>query len=219
MVAEMPATASAQSLFEALFGGLRRAVTRAPAFADPSQDSRTGEPYVGATSGNCVRLCDGRHFPVSGRGRMTAAEMCRSFCPAAPTQVFSSGAIDRAIGPNGRRYSELPNAFVYREKLVPDCTCDGKSPTGLVRFEETEDPTLRPGDIVATGQGLMVYGGDGRHAGGYTPISTSPSLSPKLREQLTATRVAPSRAEEVPDEADGEAQMSRNVNQRAQAAR
>jgi hypothetical protein len=115
------------------------------------------------------------------------------------------------------RYSDLPNAFVYRDKIVRDCTCDGKSPTGLVRFEGHDDPTLRPGDIVATGAGLMVYG-DGRLAGGYTPITSSPSVSPKLREQLTATRVAPGR-EETPDEADGEAQISRNVDQRAQASR
>jgi hypothetical protein len=222
-VAETPPPASAQGIFDALFGGIRRAMTppRAPAYSNPDHDVRAGEgSYAGgASSGNCVRLCDGRHFPVNGRGKMSAAEMCRAFCPSAPTQIFSGGNITRAVAPNGQRYSDLPNAFVYRDKLVPGCNCDGKSPTGLVRFEGHDDPTLRPGDIVATGEGLMVYG-DGRLAGGYTPISSSPSVSPKLREQLTATRVAPGRsAEEQPDEADGEAQMSRNVDQRAQASR
>ena len=36
---------------------------------------------------------------------------------------------------------QLPNAFVYREKIVADCSCDGKSPTGLVPFEAA---TIRP---------------------------------------------------------------------------
>lgn len=219
-VAEAPAPASAQGIFDALFGGFRRAMTpRASAYSDPSHDGRSGDAYAaGASSGNCVRLCDGRYFPVSGRGKMSAADMCRAFCPAAPTQIFSGGgSIANAIAPNGQRYSNLPNAFVYRDKIVRDCTCDGKSPTGLVRFEGHDDPTLRPGDIVATGEGLMVYG-DGRLAGGYTPITSSPSLSPKLREQLTATRVAPGR-QATPDEAGGEAPMSRNVDQRAQALR
>jgi hypothetical protein len=222
-VAELPASASAQGIFESLFGGFRRAFTpRAPSYADPNNDARSadGQYAGGYSSGQCVRLCDGRYFPVSGRGKMSAAEMCRAFCPSAPTQIFSGGNIAHSVAPNGQRYRDLPNAFVYREKLVADCTCDGKSPTGLVRFDGAEDPTLRPGDIVATGNGLMGYRSDTRGAE-FTPISNVPGMSPKLREQLTATRVAPGRsAEETPDpEADGEAMMSRNVPQRAQASR
>jgi hypothetical protein len=222
VVVEAPAPASAQGIFDALFGGIRRAMTptRAPSNADPNREAHAGEGVYagGASSGNCVRLCDGRHFPVNGRGKMSAVEMCRAFCPAAPTQIFSGGGIARAVAPNGQRYSDLPNAFVYRDKLVRDCTCDGKSPTGLVRFEGHDDPTLRPGDIVATGEGLMVYG-DGRLAGGYTPITSSPSVSPKLREQLTGTRVAPGRAEELPSETDGEATTIPEATPRPQAAR
>lgn len=219
-----PAVASAQGIFDILFGGLRRLSPSNPSSADPNRDGRSSDGIhhgaAGPSSGYCVRLCDGRYFPVNGRGRMSAAEMCRAFCPAAPTQIFSGGNIARAAAPNGQRYSDLPNAFVYREKMVADCTCDGKSPMGLVRFDETDDPTLRPGDIVATGSGLMSYRNDGRRAE-FTPISNTPGLSPKLREQLTATRVAPGRnAEDRPaPEADGEAMMSRNVDQRAQASR
>jgi hypothetical protein len=223
LVAEFSPAASAQGIFDALFGGFRRALApRAPSFADPSQDGRFADGHHGGgpSSGYCVRLCDGRYFPVNGRGRMSAAEMCRAFCPAAPTQIFSGGSIGRAIASNGQRYSDLPNAFVYREKLVAGCTCDGKSPTGLVRFAETDDPTLRPGDIVATGSGLMSYRSDGRHAD-LAPISDAPGLSPKLREQLTATRVAPGRSgEDAPDrQAEGETMMSRNADPRAPAAR
>ena len=94
------------------------------------------------------------------------------------------------MAPNGQRYTDLPNAFVYREKMVADCSCDGKSPIGLVRFEDAEDPTLRTGDIVATGSGLMTYRNDGRSVG-FRADRASPGLSPSLRQQLTATRVSP----------------------------
>jgi hypothetical protein len=185
---DMPATASAQNLFEAIFGGLRRAMTpRAPAAVNPNMHADGGA----ISSGYCVRMCDGRYFPVSGRGQMNAAEMCRAFCPATPTQIFSGGGgIANAVAPNGQRYSSLPNAFVYREKMVADCSCNATSPLGLVQFGEAEDPTLRAGDIVATQGGLMAYQGDGRHAD-FTPVNTAVGLSAKLKEQLTQTRVAP----------------------------
>lgn len=224
LVMEAPATASAQNIFEALFGGVRRAMTpRAAAPADLGNEMRSADGG-GASSGYCVRLCDGRYFPVSGRGRMNAAEMCRAFCPHAPTQIFSSGGnIANAVAPNGQRYSSLPNAFVYRDKVVADCSCTGKSPLGLVAFEDAEDPTLRPGDIVATNTGLMSYRNDGRHAE-FVPATSAPGLSAKLKEQLTQTRVAPGPSEAQAPATDGRAvaaplPASRNANHRAQARR
>jgi hypothetical protein len=221
--AEMPATASAQNLFEAIFGGFRRAMTpRAPAL-DPNGPVHSADGSA-VSSGYCVRLCDGRYFPVSGRGHMNAAEMCRAFCPAAPTQIFSGGgSIANSVAPNGQRYSALPNAFVYRDKIVPDCSCNGKTPLGLVQFEETDDPTLRSGDIVATQAGLMAYQGDGRH-GGFTPVDSKLGLPAKLKEQLTQTRVAPGPAEApavtaTDGRATDRAPVTRNVDPRAQAAR
>jgi hypothetical protein len=168
-----------------------------------------------------VRLCDGRYFPINQRGS-NAAELCKSFCPAAPTQVFSGSDLRYAVASNGKRYSEIPNAFVYRQKLVADCTCDGKSPTGLVQIDAREDPTLRPGDIVATGQGLMAYRSGNGATTQFSAISNTPGISANLRQQLSATRVAPGQQplEEPPNpKADGEAMMSRNAEQRSQASR
>jgi hypothetical protein len=223
LVVELPAAASAQNLIEAIFGGFRRALTpRAPA-ADPNGPVQSADGGA-ISSGYCVRLCDGRYFPVSGRGQMNAAEMCRAFCPAAQTQIFSGGgSIEHAVAPNGQRYSALPNAFLYRTKMVPDCSCNGKSPLGLVQFDEAEDPTLRAGDIVATQAGLMAYQGDGRHAG-FSPVDSRIGLPAKLKEQLTQTRVAAPAAVEAPAPAtDGRATdrapAARNVDPRAQAQR
>ena len=221
---------AAQGLFDFLFGGhVRRESPQVRSYADPNSDrpgsgtrslerrASHGEASVSGTA-YCVRLCDGRYFPISVRGN-AGAEMCKSFCPAATTKLFSGGDLRYASSSDGKRYTDLPNAYVYREKLVDGCSCDGKSPTGLVRLETENDPTLRPGDIVATGNGLMAYrGGNGQ----YSAISNTPGISAKLRAQLSATRVSNGRQplEEKPDpEADGEAMMSRNVNQRSQAAR
>jgi len=211
-VVEFSPAASAQNIFETLFGGFRRAMTpRAPAVA--------AHPDAGgSSSGYCVRLCDGRYFPVSGRGKMSAAEMCRAFCPHAPTQLFSGGNIANASAPGGLRYSNLPNAFLYRDKIVADCSCNGKSPLGLVPFEETDDPTLRAGDIVATHNGLMSYRGDGRHAE-FVPATSTPGLSQKLKDQLTATRVAPEPINAPRAATDGAGVTNRNGGQRERAAR
>lgn len=222
-----PASASAQSLFDLFFGGgMRRATAPASSsYADPRQDGRVSRtrysssgPYVGGSGiAYCVRLCDGRHFPIT-YSTGNAAEICKSFCPASPTKVFSGGAIDQAYSSDGKRYSDIPNAFVYRAKLVADCTCDGKSPTGLARLNANDDETLRQGDIVATNKGLMAYRGESRNTAQYTPINAS-SVSPAMRKQLLSTRVAPDRTAEEIKGAEEAAIVSRNIDQRNQAAR
>ena len=199
---------------------------RAPvsSYADPRHDrheqrSRSGGTHIGGGAAYCVRLCDGRHFPISNAGN--AAEICKSFCPASPTKVFSGGgAIENTYSSDGKRYSDIPNAFVYRAKLVPDCSCDGKSPTGLARVDAKHDDTLRQGDIVATDKGLMSYRGENRKAvAQFSPLKSASGLSSTMRRQLMATRVAPDRTREEMKGADDAAVTSRNVDQRSRAAR
>lgn len=229
LLALSSAPSNAQGIFDILFGGFKRQSAPTQSYVDPNAEPRSGDRAGqgdggGSFSGRglvyCVRLCDGRHFPLHNHAGANAAEMCRSFCPHAPTQIFSGSKIDYAVGAGGKRYSDLPNAFVYRAKMVGDCSCDGKSPTGLVRIDSRDDPTLRSGDILATGNGLMSYRVDARGAQ-FSTISNAPGLSANMRAQLTATKVSPGRpVEEAPDpEADGELAMSRNVDQRSQAAR
>ena len=68
------------------------------------------------------------------------------------------GNIDHATTENGKAYSELPNAFRYRNEIVAGCTCNGKDPVGLASIKVEDDPTLRKGDIVAGENGLLVAG-------------------------------------------------------------
>jgi hypothetical protein len=204
----LPASpASAQGIFDSLFG--RRPSAPASAYANPSPSfnpfnlfgPRAPEPQRPAELGVsfCVRTCDGRFFPVQQHAGLTPAQACSSFCPAAQTKIYNGGSIEQSVGPDGRGYTELSTAFAYREKIVPGCTCNGKDAFGLVSTPVDEDPTLRPGDIVATNAGLMAYNGNtgnGRKQASFTPVSSYSGLSRDLRRKLTETKVAP--ALEVP---------------------
>ena len=56
--------------------------------------------------------------------------------------------------PTGSAMRDLDNAFVYRKKVVEGCSCNGKASFGLARIDVAADPTLRPGDVVATGDNV-----------------------------------------------------------------
>ncbi len=114
--------------------------------------------YSGGGQAYCVRTCDGRYFPIAASDNASRAASCTSFCPASETKIVYGGNIDNAATENGKPYSELPNAFRYRNELVAGCTCNGKDPTGLASVKIEDDPTLRKGDIVAGDNGLMVAG-------------------------------------------------------------
>ena len=111
---------------------------------------------MAAAQAFCVRTCDGRYFPLSGADNQSRAASCNSFCPTAETKVVYGSNIDNAATENGKSYSELPNAFRYRNEIVAGCTCNGKDPMGLAPVSIENDPTLRKGDIVAGADGLVV---------------------------------------------------------------
>jgi hypothetical protein len=203
----LPATSAAaqNGIFDSLFG--RRPSSPATAYADPSPQfnpfnlfgSRAPEApkaaELGGSTAFCVRTCDGRFFPIERHAGVSQAQACSSFCPASQTRIYNGGSIDQAVGPDGKRYTELGTAFAYREKIVPGCTCNGKDAFGLVRTPVNDDPTLRPGDIVATNAGLMAYngnnGGTKKQSASFTPVGSYSGLSGELRRKLTETKIAP----------------------------
>ena len=128
--------------------------------------------------------------------------------------VFSGGKIDTAVAPNGTRYADLDNAFAYRDKVSDSCSCNGKDGLGLARVESSGDPTLRPGDIVATNDGLASYAGRNRTAE-FTPIGTSSS---EWARRLSEVKVRPAPpSEKIEPVANDDAKPARKG--RAQAAR
>ena len=181
----LTATARAEDFFSALFnafGGGRPPVIRMP-LANEGGNSpyvRQSEPRVRSSSNRqafCVRTCDGRYFPVTGPDQESRASACNSFCPASETKVVYGSDIDRATTERGKPYSELPNAFRYRNEIVAGCTCNGKDQFGLAQVDIDRDPTLRKGDIVASANGLMAVSRtpDKRGALNFSPVPASVS--------------------------------------------
>jgi hypothetical protein len=108
-------------LFDFLFGGQR--------------DDRP-EPVPRPDSGGayrtvCVRLCDGFPVPISHathRGRFANdAKRCEQTCPGSKLFAYpsSAGEIDQAVDLDGKRYTDLANAFKHRTEYVANCTCRG----------------------------------------------------------------------------------------------
>jgi hypothetical protein len=183
--------AAAQGLFDFLFGGFRHAPRGPPGYGyAPRQDlpffdrRNRGAAREGAY---CVRLCDGGHFPIEARAETTPGELCSALCPGSRTAIFFGGDIAEARASDGKRYSEFENAFLYRQRVVPQCTCNGKDPFGLAAIRIEKDPTLRPGDMVAMPGGLMAFtGAQSREAAGrnFTPVEHYAGLPRDVRRQL-----------------------------------
>lgn len=179
-------SASAQDFFSALFGSITGNRPPPPPmmrnpfapFEPRGDDPSASRPSRGGggSQAYCIRTCDGRYFPLStGEGQSRTAS-CADLCPASETRVMYGSTINRATAENGRAYSDLPNAFRYRNELVAGCTCNGKDPMGLAHIDVEKDPTLRRGDIVAGPNGLMVAneGGDRRGVAlNLSPVSNS----------------------------------------------
>lgn len=188
VVMAVPAPASAQGLFDFLFGGYQRRPeppANMSSYAEPPASvGRVAPPSLGSErvrqeSGSgarsvafCVRLCDGQHFPVERMANATPVEACNAMCPASKTKVFYGGAIDGAVARDGQHYADLGTAYVYRKQMVANCTCNGKSALGLAPYDVSKDPTLRPGDIVATKDGFVSYTGK-RGDGGFAPVDSA----------------------------------------------
>lgn len=167
-VLALPPAAHAEDFLSALFGMFGGGRPHAPAIplpfageGSPSAPQNDARPRVGYSAGGqayCVRTCDGRYFPISASDSQSRAETCNSFCPASETKVVYGSNIDNATTESGKPYSELPNAFRYRNELVAGCTCNGKDQIGLAPVRIENDPTLRKGDIVVGSGGLIVAG-------------------------------------------------------------
>lgn len=188
--------AQAEDFFSALFGGSGESGAHNPYARDPYirlpfatdggqiiQRNHSPRPRIvsssssfGGSQAYCVRTCDGRYFPIASSDTQSREASCKSFCPASETKVVYGSNIDSAATERGKPYSDLPNAFRYRNEMVAGCTCNGKDQIGLAPVKIENDPTLRKGDIVAASGGMMVAGrgGDKRGASlNFSPASKS----------------------------------------------
>ena len=172
-------SAHAEDFLSALFGafGGHRPAIPLP-FAnggDPSAAQTDARPPLRRRRPGVLRAhLRRRYFPMNGSDNQSRAASCNSFCPASETRVVYGSNIDNAATESGKPYSELPNAFRYRNEIVAGCTCNGKDQVGLAPVSIENDPTLRKGDIVVGAGGLTAAGRGADRRGAslnFSPVS------------------------------------------------
>jgi hypothetical protein len=203
-VAGGTAAPASAGFFDRLFGGITRHIRPPAELRDLPRMSpipgdriapQGGENWQprgesGPRTAFCVRTCDGHYFPVSAHAGFSAAQACSSFCPSAETKLYTGSGIDRAVGPDGRPYSELPKAFAYRKQLVAGCTCNGKDAFGVARLDASSDPTLQRGDVVVTRDGIKAVSGRTENGAQLTAAEDYRGLPARSRQTLSDMEVA-----------------------------
>ncbi len=165
----------------------------------PAEGQRrvSGNSSSGRSVGFCVRLCDGQHFRIRQLVNGTAENTCNAICPYSQTKLFFGSEIRNAIAKDGQRYTQLETAFRYSKKQTANCTCNGRDPFGLVPLVVKNDPTLRPGDLVSTSEGLMTFGGKSAQGdASFTPVN--PATLPKNLRPPPSPAALPPTAELSP---------------------
>jgi len=204
-LAAVPAPAHAEGgLLGAIFNAIgrviappRSAAPETPPFQLPDTPNAEVRPAEGGPQVSfCVRTCDGRYFPIAKSSEGSPARTCQAMCPTAQTEIFAGSNIENAVSPRGARYTSLANAFVYRDRFVGGCTCNGRSPAGIANIDYLNDATLRSGDIVMTETGPVVFRGTPgteHKLSDFVPVQNSKRLSSATREKVGALKVMPTR--------------------------
>jgi hypothetical protein len=155
-----------------------------------SGESRGSEPGAGAGGEFCVRACDGYVFPLIRSAQATKQESCAFACPSASVEYFHGGSIDSARNLRGQRYSELPNAFKYREQTIPGCACHPPEESQQTSLRiARKDPTAQSGDIVVENGGAFVFNGKR-----IVPIEGSHQVSASIRQDVKRMTEGPAKA-------------------------
>lgn len=141
------APARPPSFFEAIFGR--------PATSSPDGNFETPQSSTFRTV--CVRTCDGYYYPISFSTVASKfrddERTCQRTCPAAETMLFThrnpGEDMNQAVSNSGRRYTELPGAFKYRQEYTPACSCR-KPGESWADALGARDETFERGDILVT---------------------------------------------------------------------
>lgn len=181
-----------------------------------SMQPAEGNPHVAY----CVRACDGRYFPIAKNESVTPAKMCQSMCPAAKTEIYAGSNIENAVSEKGAKYTSLANAFLYRDKLAVNCSCNAKRELGMASISYMNDPTLRSGDIVMTVNGPVVFKGAARPThkiSDFVPVENSRRISSRTKKQVIAMKVMPTPQTQAVQRAQSAKEAAEAVGKRAEA--
>ncbi len=130
---------SAQGVFNNLFGWFTAPSAPKVQPARPGNDpyflnQNSPQPQLSYPSSKyrtvCVRLCDGYYFPISNSSTRSNfhsdADQCQARCQGNTKLYYMSNRtadINQARDISGKPYKLLENAFLYRKKYIPQCTC------------------------------------------------------------------------------------------------
>jgi Protein of unknown function (DUF2865) len=147
--AAAPAGNGGNGLFDTLFGNNNN-----------NNNPNPGDPNA-APAGTfrtvCVRTCDGFFFPVSYATVPSKfaddEKTCQRTCPASEAALYiyrnPGEDMGQAVSTSGRRYSELPTAFRFRQAFDPACSCKLAGQSWADALKNINEPVER-GDIVVT---------------------------------------------------------------------
>lgn len=188
-----------RGLLEALFGsGLREEST----VDSGPLDMPSGMPAGASYRTLCVRTCDGFYFPISFSTVPARfgedAQTCQRLCPAAETMLFThrnpGEEVSQAMSVSGTAYTDLPNAFKYREAFNASCSCRANGQSWAEALGVEGDDTLQRGDIVVTeqrskqmSQPRPVAGQKGKATAPVAQSAAAPPSEPAREEPPPAT--------------------------------
>lgn len=105
----------------------------------------------------CVRTCDGYYYPISFAttpSRFAEDEaVCKATCPASDASLYvrrTTEDIRTATSISGRPYTELANAFRYRQQFDNSCSCRKIGQSWADALGAIKDNSVQSGDIVVT---------------------------------------------------------------------
>lgn len=104
----------------------------------------------------CVRTCDGFYYPISFAttpARFADDEAtCKATCPASDVALYAhptNADVRSATSISGRPYTDLANAFRYRQAFDPACSCRKVGQSWADALGGIKD-SVGAGDIVVT---------------------------------------------------------------------
>lgn len=124
---------------------------------NPAPPASYPTPASGTYRTICVRSCDGGFFPISFATVPARfpddANTCKALCPAANASLFvypnPGGKLNQAVSLTGQPYTSLPNAFRFRTKYDPTCSCRAPGQSWAEALKAVND---QPGaTVTATG--------------------------------------------------------------------
>ena len=117
-------------------------------------------PQSGTFRTVCVRSCDGAYFPISFAtvpARFPDDEKtCKALCPAAEATLYAyrnpGEDMNQAVSISGQPYSQMPNAFRFRQEFNPSCACKAAGQTWSDALKSIDDKAAaeQQGDIIVT---------------------------------------------------------------------